>query len=260
MISFAWGQRLARRLGVGRRHVDRDELDVDLPRLSTLVEPVGYGPGRTPVDLHQQSARAGDVDQPGIPAVHPTGAHRSQDRSPTWPFRGGFRRSLTRSRSRARRPRPAPRWWSMPHDWCSAYIHTRRPALTERSPWRTANAISRLARGVIRARGGTDGVDYVNHFRLQEVLVHNHFRLCHTILGMSGSILMSRGRVVTHPFGRYGRTPHPGGTPTQSMAVRTWMVRVRSTSTCTDSTTTPSSPSSNEPLVWRILAPLLLDA
>ena len=38
------------------------------------------------------------------------------------------------------------------------------------------------------------------------------------------------------------------------------MVRVRPTSTCTDSTTTPSSPSSREPLVWGMLAPLLLDA
>ncbi len=85
--------------------------------------------------------------------------------------------------------------------------------MTERSSSRTANAISALARTVIRARGGTDGVDSVNDLRSQEVLVHNHFRFCHTIRGMPGPILMSRGRVLTHPFDRDDRPAHPGHTP-----------------------------------------------
>jgi hypothetical protein len=46
------------------------------------------------------------------------------------------------------------------------------------------------------------GTDSVNRFRVQESLVHNHFRLRHTILGRPGPILMSRGRVLTHPFDR----------------------------------------------------------
>src|SRR5271166_3581753 len=135
--------------------------------------------------------------------------------------------------------------------WQVFHVHpyAAPTAFTERSSSRTANAISRLARTVIRARGGTDGVDSVNDFRVQEVLVHNHFRFCHTIRGMSGPILMSRGRVVTHPFDRDDRAMHPGHTPTHSTAVRTWIVRDRSTSTCTDSTTTPSSPSSSD-LTW----------
>ena len=40
--------------------------------------------------------------------------------------------------------------------------------------------------------------------------MHNHFRFCHTIRGMSGPILMSRGRVRTHPFDRDDRAhSHP---------------------------------------------------
>jgi hypothetical protein len=82
--------------------------------------------------------------------------------------------------------------------WQVFHVHpcAAPTAFTERSSSRTANAISRLARTVTRARGGTDGVDSVNDFRLQEVLVHNHFRFRHTIRGMSGSILMSRGQDV----------------------------------------------------------------
>jgi hypothetical protein len=72
-----------------------------------------------------------------------------------------------------------------------------------------------LARTVIRARGGTGGVDSVNDFRLQEVSVHHHFRFSHTIRGMSGPILMSRGRVVAHPFDRddRGRAPRAHSHP-----------------------------------------------
>jgi hypothetical protein len=133
-------------------------------------------------------------------------------------------------------------------------------ALTERSSSRTANAISAFARTVTRARGGTAGTDSVKRFRLQNILVHNHFRFRHTIRGRSGPILISRGRVLTHPFDRDDRPRHSGHTPTQSRPVKTWTVRIRSSSICTESTTTPSSPSSSEPLSLGMLAPLLLDA
>ncbi len=72
-------------------------------------------------------------------------------------------------------------------------------ALTERSSSRTANAISAFARTVTRARGGTAGTDSVKRFRLQNILVHNHFRFRHTIRGRSGPILISRGRVSPTP-------------------------------------------------------------
>lgn len=99
--------------------------------------------------------------------------------------------------------------------------------LTERSSSRTANAISAFARAVTRALGGTPGTDSVKRFRLQNALVHSHFRFCHTIRGRSGPILISRGRVLTHPFDRDDRPRHSGHTPTQSGAVRTWTVRVQ---------------------------------
>ncbi len=94
-------------------------------------------------------------------------------------------------------------------------------ALTERSSSSTAEAISRLARTVTRARGGIDGTDSVNDLRSQRMLAHNHFRFRHTIRGMSGPILISRGRVLTQPFERADRTMHPGHTPTHCSAVRT---------------------------------------
>src|SRR5660397_236561 len=48
--------------------------------------------------------------------------------------------------------------------WQVFHVHpcAAPTAFTERSSSRTANAISRLARTVTRARGGTDGVDSVN--------------------------------------------------------------------------------------------------
>lgn len=102
--------------------------------------------------------------------------------------------------------------------------------LTERSSSRTANAISAFARTVTRALGGTVGTDSVKRFRVQNVLVHNHFRFRHTIRGRSGTILISRGRVLTHPFD--DRPRHCGHTPTQSGPVRPWTVRIRSSSRC----------------------------
>src|SRR5450759_966216 len=94
-------------------------------------------------------------------------------------------------------------------------------ACTERSPSSTAAAISVFARTLIRARATIEGTDSVNDFRPQDTLVHHHFRLRHTIRGRSGPILMSRGRVLTHPFERDDLASHPGHTPTHRAAVRT---------------------------------------
>jgi hypothetical protein len=80
-------------------------------------------------------------------------------------------------------------------------------ALTERASSRTASAISAFARAVTRALGGTAGTDSVKHFRLQNALVHNHFRFRHTIRGRSVPILISRRRVLTRaltPDGGHG--------------------------------------------------------
>jgi hypothetical protein len=85
--------------------------------------------------------------------------------------------------------------------------------LTERSSSRAASAISAFARTVIRAWGGTAGSDSVKRLRLQNILVHNHFRFRHTIRGRSGPILISRGRVLTQPFDRDDRPRHPDTHP-----------------------------------------------
>lgn len=50
----------------------------------------------------------------------------------------------------------------------------------------SASASITFVCGVIRARGGTPGVDSVNTLRSQKIFVHNHFRFLHTSVGRSG--------------------------------------------------------------------------
>ena len=59
------------RLRVGRGQVDRDVGDLRGPAGFTLVEPVDHRRGAAAVDLGEQPLVAGDVDQAGVPAVHP---------------------------------------------------------------------------------------------------------------------------------------------------------------------------------------------
>ena len=76
-----------------------------------------------------------------------------------------------------------------------------------------ANAISRLARSVTRARGGIDGADSVNDFRLQEAFLATIFSFPPHDPGDIRLILMSRGRVLTQPFDRDDRDVQSGTLP-----------------------------------------------
>jgi hypothetical protein len=64
-------QRVAGGLGVGHRHVDRHVGDRLAPRRVAFGQPVRHGFGRAAVDLYQQTARTGDVDQSGVEPIDP---------------------------------------------------------------------------------------------------------------------------------------------------------------------------------------------
>jgi len=64
-------QPLAHGLGVARRHVDGDVDDPGPPALVAGGQPRGDDLRGAPVDLGQQPLITGDVDQPGVEAVHP---------------------------------------------------------------------------------------------------------------------------------------------------------------------------------------------
>ena len=173
--------------------------DLGPPGRVALGEPVDHHPGVTAADLRQQALIAGDVDQAGVPAVHPDPAPGVGVGLPFRLAAAGLVDAQHPHRVRFGVEHRIGHRDDVVVDGVPAAVVVggdsgHRAVLVE-----DLSGHRRLGPRSHPRPCRHPGTASVNTLRSQAALGHNHFRLRHRNSGRSGPTCTSRGRVTTHP-------------------------------------------------------------